>query len=571
MGFGAIMAGTLISFIMIMSTQERSRKITEKNLNVYSPSVENLNNLQALISESKLLIKNWVFVEKLTDTKDKKNLSLLHTQKYGEVKESLQKVSEYWESEDTSRLMNIFNTVEDTLFVLHKEIMAQLSTFESYEDPMIMFTVMPMAGDDGEVMATSEKIESALSELTGNISSEASESNNKLVSRLKIFKIFLSIIIIVLLGIAVASSLITISSIIAPIKRLNNLITRISQGYLHYEIHKTREDEIGDMENILEKMIDTLKRIVDNIRNSSNTVASSSQALNNSARDIATGAHQQAASTEEVSASMEQMTSSIAQNSENSQHTEKIAQKVSDNVRTISESVNDTADAMNNIAEKILVINDIAERIDLLAINAAIEAARAGEHGKGFAVVASEVRNLAENSQKAASEIDIVSKNSVQIAEKSNKLLEDTIPDIQNTLGLVQEITATSMEQNSGIMQINSAIQQLSNVTQENSAFAEELSSSSDELLEQSERLLENISFFKSSDEKETDLNISEIELQIAKLQELLVNRKNGNSNKKNKEKKEEIKELLVTSKEIKQGTKIDLNNDSDENFESIE
>jgi methyl-accepting chemotaxis protein len=240
-------------------------------------------------------------------------------------------------------------------------------------------------------------------------------------------------------------------------------------------------------------MIKKLQDLVLYVSNTSDSIAQASQEMSSSSQMMSEGATEQASSAEEVAASMEQMTANILQNTENAQQTERLTTKVVADLMEGSKAVNETVISMKDIASKISIIGEIARQTNLLALNAAVEAARAGENGKGFAVVAAEVRKLAERSQVAAAEINELSRNGVTISEKSGKLFEMLVPDIQKTSKLVQEISASSVEQNSGVEQINSALQQLSNVIQQNASTAEQLAASSEQLSSQADQLRETV------------------------------------------------------------------------------
>jgi methyl-accepting chemotaxis protein len=223
--------------------------------------------------------------------------------------------------------------------------------------------------------------------------------------------------------------------------------------------------------------------------------------VSSSSQSLSQGTSEQAASVEETTASLEQMNASITQNAENSRQMETMAGKGVRDAEEGSRVVSETVDAMKTIAEKIVIIEEIAYQTNLLALNAAIEAARAGDYGKGFAVVATEVRKLAERSQTSAQEISSLAAGSVKVAERSGKLIAELVPSIRKTAELVQEVAAASAEQATGVSQMNRAMMQVDTVTQRNASASEELSSTAEEMNAQAEALTQLMAFFLLKDE----------------------------------------------------------------------
>lgn len=312
------------------------------------------------------------------------------------------------------------------------------------------------------------------------------------------------------------------SRISGPIQKMQNICGKVSNGNLNvqFDFDLKYNNDLSKLYRSFKKVVMKIREIIEDVQHSSSQVNISGIGLSNSSAKLATSVNEQASATEEVSSSMEEMAATIQQNADNSKETEAITKQVDNTVHNVYSSVRETAQAMLTIKERIEVINEIAGKTDLLAVNAAIEAARAGELGKGFSVVAMEIRKLAEKSQQAAKEITNLMDMGVEKSQQSSSQLDILMPQIERTNQLIGDITLSCIEQNSNAMEVNKAIQRLNEISQQNAETAEQMAMAADEQQILSQSLTQSVEFFNNGDIVKRQQELEELSKQANELLE---------------------------------------------------
>ncbi|NVJ90957.1 MAG: CZB domain-containing protein [Methylocystaceae bacterium] len=221
-----------------------------------------------------------------------------------------------------------------------------------------------------------------------------------------------------------------------------------------------------------------------------------------------------ASAMEEMSSSISEISHSTHNSSSEAQHLQEIVQQsmegsqeaihainaISSSVTEAVEKLTDLADASTQIGEVVGLINNIASQTNLLALNATIEAARAGEAGKGFAVVASEVKNLANQTERATTDInerierltyemDAITKSMAEGAEA----VDNGQQIITSTLKNMEEIDRGVIRVNADMQEVASALQQQQSVTQETTSHAAHIAEMSTESVESNNNVLDEM------------------------------------------------------------------------------
>ncbi|NCD24835.1 MAG: methyl-accepting chemotaxis protein [Deltaproteobacteria bacterium] len=240
---------------------------------------------------------------------------------------------------------------------------------------------------------------------------------------------------LVFFAIGIVIALIISRMVLLPVKNCVDLLKDISEGEgdLTKRLPVATKDEIGMLAQYFNTFVDKLQRIIAEISTNAQTVASAAtelsavssqtsenvKSLSSRTSTVATAAEEMSANIASVAAGMEETTSNlssvaaateemtstigeIAGNTERARGTTDSAAHDVENFAGVLRSLGNAAQEIGKVTE---TISAISSQTNLLALNATIEAARAGDAGRGFAVVANEIKELAQKTAEATSDI----------------------------------------------------------------------------------------------------------------------------------------------------------------------
>jgi methyl-accepting chemotaxis protein len=298
------------------------------------------------------------------------------------------------------------------------------------------------------------------------------------------------------------------------IELLKENLQQLAEGDLKSTINTSFQGDLEELRSAFNRTVEQLRELVHEIKTAASEVGSAASEISSGTSDLSSRTEQAASSLEETAASTEEMSATVRQNAQNAKNASQLADEANTTAGRGGQIVERAVGAMGQIEQSsqkitdiISVIDEIAFQTNLLALNASVEAARAGEAGKGFAVVAQEVRQLAQRSAQAASDIKTLIQDSnglvkdgVQLVNEAGEALGDILGSVGKVAGIIQEIATASQEQSSGVQEINTSITSMDEMTQQNSALVEESTASARALSEQAGRLTELMTFFKLDD-----------------------------------------------------------------------
>ncbi len=306
-------------------------------------------------------------------------------------------------------------------------------------------------------------------------------------------RILISVISILILCVVIER---TTHVVIAPVRKLTNVIRAMTDGDFTVSVKSSGNDEIALMSRSVERFITSMKQMIASMGDISGKLGTQADASDSVSREMQSAANVQSQSMSELNMTVDQLSVSVNEIADNAtklagvvadtkddsvnvgnkmRETVEVSQKGREDMEHVGEAlenirisiqnleaaVNKVGTASGEIVEIVQLIGNIAEETNLLSLNASIEAARAGEAGRGFAVVASEIGTLASNSTASVEHISKLIHEVNELVADAVRQAGDSADNINESSGLIHTAIDTFDKIYDNIQQTSALIDQM--------------------------------------------------------------------------------------------------------------
>jgi PAS domain S-box-containing protein len=230
--------------------------VVKSSRDIYRPSKDAINEFILLVTRSRMLVTNWVYLQ--TNSEDKVALRDLQDNDYPGLRKRIEKLSTDWDKDQKVRMDTVLHYFDSLVTIQRESIMAQLQNFENYEDPTIKF--MAENSIESEVIPLTNVLIKKLTVLADRQSKITAQSDDEVINSIKKLKTLTLILGGVFLAIAIISGIYLVLSITKPVAFLKNIVVKLGRGELVEEKRaKFNNDEIGDMALAMDNLVNGLK------------------------------------------------------------------------------------------------------------------------------------------------------------------------------------------------------------------------------------------------------------------------------------------------------------------------
>jgi methyl-accepting chemotaxis protein len=255
-GFLILIILFIANAAIIFGTGNKIDSVVKNSSESIRPSKDAINEFILMVTQSKMLITNWVYLQ--TNSDDKQALRQIKDFDYPALKEKVTKLMPLWQDSQRIMMDTVFQKFDVMMKLADENVMSKLVTFENYEDPLTK-----LLGEDAiesQIIPQSADMIKMLNKIAEIQSTITAESDTELIDSTKQLRNITLILGLITVSLGLLSAYMMVRSITGPINYIKDVVVKLGRGEL-VDDKKTKfsNDEIGEMAVATDNLVSGLK------------------------------------------------------------------------------------------------------------------------------------------------------------------------------------------------------------------------------------------------------------------------------------------------------------------------